>query len=85
MMLWNFIYGFRQPEHAAKQNVVALNVESRPAIIEATFLNQTLHGNRAVARGGGAGGQCPHHESRLPPPPANFRNLANLEEALEKM
>ena len=33
----------------------------------------------------GAGGQCPHHESRLPPPHANFRNLAYLEEAIEKM
>ena len=33
----------------------------------------------------GAGRQCPHHESLLPPPQANFRNLANLEEALEKM
>ena len=30
------------------------------------------------------GGQCPHHES-LCLPPANFRNLANLEEALEKI
>ena len=49
-----------------------------------TVFKQTVHVDafRAVARGG-QGGNAP--TTNPFPPPANFRNLANLEEALEKM
>ena len=52
-----------------------------------TVFKQTVHVDafRAVARGGGGQWAMPPPRIPLPPPPANFQNLSNIEEALEKM